>query len=920
MELVFSTSGQVGAGKFPSLVHHSDNTVMLVWVDAEGRLCQKNIQQESADYDWGALQFGDPTYATRDMPMRYARIKQIPRMGVFGVWVKDDVDKNDQPIETQRFGIFDPLSDLTQYIDSGRIQMSNDNVVYSLQLQVENPKERIASEDRAMITPGMKIELFLNYGNGSFDYPMGVFYIDRVDYSKRSNLVSIDARSASGKLLKDQQLNELHKFPEQQAYMTVGEMLEHASVENYTLEMPALDFAAGFEFDPSMNVMDAINKVMEGSTDYKMFENLDGKFYLTSSNFSVVKNLFSGYSFDRNKLTSRGITRDDNEVYSKLCVRSEADTYYIRTQPFWGDGTFTAKEKAEQFRDRLKTEKNWDAKVTTSEMSDARYRVFIGHFGTLTINAAKEFLNKFEEYYETHYDSTYNMYYIRTGGFGNAYGLTGYERAQAYVEKVNEKRKKEGLNEWYTNIELETEKKKWYRLRIEYFSKDKPGTLEPAMYWIQNSCPSITNFILFEERYVSAQTGKDTTGWVIKTQELSTQAQAQAIKNEIYTKKGWYSEIKNSGTVIYHTDTQPDGTTSSWATDTRKWWVEIKHFTRAYEGTIEAAKEFLNNFPDIKWYQVHEDKIGCYIVTGGWGDLDGELAINRVKAVQAKLELETRTLTQTGKGWYSKIEEVQRDTEEEAWRLRIMHFNSNTVLACESYLTTRGVYFTRKIDPSIPTEGVQNPSNIMLVTGALRNLNDKTSEERINELKTELKQQGWGSFPEKIMIAKLDYSLQIGNFTEPSLAQAETFLKAEEISYKVFKDEDNTDVISEFRDIVHAFEWDYAKEKCFYLDLAKNTPYQNIVEVADRLREQLNKVGKIERFESALVPQMIAGDGATIIKNGRTEYIGAITDVIHQFGRNGYKTQFTVDSGERKGKEKLSDFFIKTIPEARRTE
>lgn len=920
MELVFSTSGQVGVGKFPSLVHHSDNTVMLFWVDADGRLCQKNIKQESADYNWRALQFGDPDYATRDMPLRYARIKQIPRMGAFGVWVKDDVDINDLPIETQRFGIFDPLSDLTEYIDSGRIQMSNDNVIYSLQLQVENPKERIASEDRAMITPGMKIELFLNYGDGSFDYPMGVFYIDRVDYSKKRKTVSIDARSAAGKLLKDQQLNELYKFSEQQAYRTIGQMLEHASVENYTLEMPALDFSAGYEFDPSISVMDAINKVMETSTDYKMFENLDGKFYLTSSNFSAVKNLFSGYAFDRNKLISRQITRDDNEVYSKLCVQSEGDVYYVRTEPFTTSENYLALEKAENMKARLKEDRGWDAVVGSMDMNDARYRVYIGHFGTGTITPARQYLDQFGIYYTVQYDNDHGKYFIRTGGFGNAYGMTGRERAQAFMEELNEKRRKDELQEWYMLVELETEKKKWYRLWIGHFSKDKPETLKPAMYWLKNYYPAIGTFSIFEEKYVSAATGADMTGWVIKSKEYSTQAQAQSISNEIKTLKGWYSEVHYSGSVINQQDTQPDGTTVSWTTDTRKWRVEIKHFSKAYEGSLDKAKEFLDSFSDIEWYSVGEDKTGFYIVTNLYGDRDGKTAYDRAKEVQAKLEQQTRAITQTDKGWYSYLDEMERDTEEEAWRLRIMHFNVDTVLGCEYYLAQNGIYYTREIDPSVPTDGVAKPSNVILVTGARRNLNNKTGEERILEMREELLAQGWWSTTERIMIAKLDYYLKIGPIVKHEIDDVKTYLATDNILCDARKDGDNVMPILEFRTIRHEFEWDYATEKCYYFNMAKDTPHSVVVQVADALRDQFNRSGKIETFESSLVPQMIAGDGATINKNGRTEYIGAITDVTHQFGRNGYKTQFTVDSGERKGREKLSDYFVKTIPEVRRTE
>ena len=48
-----------------------------------------------------------------------------------------------------------------------------------------------------------------------------------------------------------------------------------------------------------------------------------------------------------------------------------------------------------------------------------------------------------------------------------------------------------------------------------------------------------------------------------------------------------------------------------------------------------------------------------------------------------------------------------------------------------------------------------------------------------------------------------------------------------------------------------------------------------------------------------------------IVSGAKTETIGTVTDVSHNFGRGGFYTAFTVDSGGRKGKARLSDLIGK---------
>jgi hypothetical protein len=82
--------------------------------------------------------------------------------------------------------------------------------------------------------------------------------------------------------------------------------------------------------------------------------------------------------------------------------------------------------------------------------------------------------------------------------------------------------------------------------------------------------------------------------------------------------------------------------------------------------------------------------------------------------------------------------------------------------------------------------------------------------------------------------------------------------------------------------------------------------------MANELAESLSISGRLESFVGVFTPQLTLGDEAHIIdENGDEEVIGTITDVTHNFGKGGFYTTFTVDSGGRKAKARLSDLIGK---------
>ena len=89
------------------------------------------------------------------------------------------------------------------------------------------------------------------------------------------------------------------------------------------------------------------------------------------------------------------------------------------------------------------------------------------------------------------------------------------------------------------------------------------------------------------------------------------------------------------------------------------------------------------------------------------------------------------------------------------------------------------------------------------------------------------------------------------------------------------------------------------QQKTLNVRVPENTPHNKAKEVADNLAELLRTAGRIETYLTPIRPQLIPGDTAKLHPN---RLIGAITAVEHVFGRRGYRTQLTVDSGRRRGK------------------
>lgn len=322
MELTFEYSDNLGMGSNPSITHMPDGTIWLFDV-SDGKLRSSEWNPpNTGDVPWGSPSYGLKSRATSDKNISLARIKNIPRVGVFGSWHQE----KSEIIEAHRVGIWDAESDITDYLSRGSIQLDLGNIISSASFEFLNIDGRLYSESSSKISPGKKIELFFTIGD-SEEYPMGVFYVDKVEMTVGESTISVDCRSMSGKLLKDQLMNADYKYEKKVYAYLLEEYLTKAGITNFDIQPPDNPETAwqlGMTFPVDMDRLTGLNLLIESSLNWVVRESLDGSIIAGSTvSYPPIMNMNSTYSFLRDEeLFSRRITKDDSEVYSRVCVTS----------------------------------------------------------------------------------------------------------------------------------------------------------------------------------------------------------------------------------------------------------------------------------------------------------------------------------------------------------------------------------------------------------------------------------------------------------------------------------------------------------------------------------------------------------------------------------------------------------------------
>jgi hypothetical protein len=100
-----------------------------------------------------------------------------------------------------------------------------------------------------------------------------------------------------------------------------------------------------------------------------------------------------------------------------------------------------------------------------------------------------------------------------------------------------------------------------------------------------------------------------------------------------------------------------------------------------------------------------------------------------------------------------------------------------------------------------------------------------------------------------------------------------------------------------FRDVTFPEGWNLPRRKTLYVEAPEGTTQAKANTLATHLATRLAGVGTMETFNSPFRPHLQPGDQATITEGNKSTVLGVITAVGLQFGRQGFYTEFTVDSG-----------------------
>lgn len=114
--------------------------------------------------------------------------------------------------------------------------------------------------------------------------------------------------------------------------------------------------------------------------------------------------------------------------------------------------------------------------------------------------------------------------------------------------------------------------------------------------------------------------------------------------------------------------------------------------------------------------------------------------------------------------------------------------------------------------------------------------------------------------------------------------------------------------IKVYVDVATYSGWNLQANKTLYVNVPEGTSLADAQNYSTQIANQLQYVGKIESFTGPFRPQLILGDEAVIINSKGVISLGLITEITHRFGKSGFYTDFTVDSGGKLGKGRLSDY------------
>lgn len=309
MLLTFEYSLNCGEGLCPQAVHDSSNRLKVIYLTEDDTVsCTEAVPTLGL---YSGLTFTDTGRISPDDNVSKPSIKRVAHYGAYGFWSAEG---------DHRFVIYMMPTDISKTLTDGKVTMSVDSEVSSLSCSLLNVRGELLNRYRALVTPGTKLEVYFSLGS-SVEVPLGVYYIDRAAVSYPDEKVSVSARNAIGKLLKEQTFDENNVINEGTLHDNIEKILQLAEVEHYFVGDPGIN--QELTFDPDTTMLEGIRYAIANLTSWKIAETLDGVVGIalrTDARFDVP----GVYVFNRDKTCwSYDIEYDDSDAAARVCVYSE---------------------------------------------------------------------------------------------------------------------------------------------------------------------------------------------------------------------------------------------------------------------------------------------------------------------------------------------------------------------------------------------------------------------------------------------------------------------------------------------------------------------------------------------------------------------------------------------------------------------
>ena len=162
--------------------------------------------------------------------------------------------------------------ELTDIVKDGSWRSKNDSQITQASLTLKNPGEDQILSETSMFEPGARLTVSIAMGD-SRPYPIGVAFVDEIDFDAQSATFSLSGRNSIGYRLQQQTFDEQTEFTGN-GHEVVEWIFQRAGILNYAIG-PS-DASNDWVFEPGESFYSGLQKVFEIFLGWDMIELPDG--------------------------------------------------------------------------------------------------------------------------------------------------------------------------------------------------------------------------------------------------------------------------------------------------------------------------------------------------------------------------------------------------------------------------------------------------------------------------------------------------------------------------------------------------------------------------------------------------------------------------------------------------------------------